>query len=68
MDPNVALEELLELVALVQEAQDAEYSFREEVANEKLIEMAELVKSLDGWIQRGGFLPHIWDVKGGSNG
>ena len=55
MDPNATLEQLRQLAVQVLNP-DREDALVDEAAEE----MAELVRALDDWISRGGFLPAAW--------
>jgi hypothetical protein len=58
MDPNATLKEMRWLAAWLTstEAHDPD----EEAMNAD--RLAELVKALDGWLSRGGFLPSAWEA------
>ncbi len=51
MDPNVNLEEQLEIAARIEASEDT--------LND-IMRLAELVAALDTWISKGGFLPNRW--------
>lgn len=53
MDPNETLHEIREKVA---EALAESGNKRADLVDE----LAELVDALDGWLTKGGFLPHAW--------
>jgi hypothetical protein len=54
MDPNAALKQLRELVA--ESIADVNTDGRED-------EIAEAFGDLDGWLSKGGSLPHDWEVQ-----
>jgi hypothetical protein len=58
MDPNACLEEMLELATKIQEQEDNALEDAEHSTD--AARLAELVISLDHWIQNGGFLPDDW--------
>jgi hypothetical protein len=56
MDPDAALEELLNLADLVTSlAEDSEWT-----GDCDILRMAELTLALDGWLTAGGFMPARW--------
>jgi hypothetical protein len=59
MDPNANLKELLRIANQVVSEDDHD----EGISHDVSARMAELVISLDGWINRGGFLPERWIQK-----
>ena len=54
MDPDTCLGKIRILLASIQEINS------NEEANETLLELAELMSSLDTWMSQGGFLPLVW--------
>lgn len=64
MDPNMALHELRELVTQVQATTDTVTIAGAREDLEKLAriapDLAEAFDALDGWLTKGGFLPHAW--------
>lgn len=61
MDPNAALERILECadMIIVQTDEGASGADIHYDANE----LAEAVQALHGWLSRGGFLPSQWERK-----
>ncbi len=56
MDPDAALEELLNLADLVTSlADDGEWT-----GDCDILRIAELTQALDGWLTTGGFMPTRW--------
>lgn len=58
MDPDAALEELLELADLVTSLLDAEVG--KQIDRTDVLRLAELVLAIDAWLTAGGFLPTRW--------
>lgn len=56
MDPNVCLEQILELAKLIEESVQHERETPYGVA----AKLAEQVLALDGWLRGGGFAPSRW--------
>jgi len=54
VDPNATLKELRDLVS---DAIDRD----ERLNTEDTYRLAELVRALDGWLTKGGFLPQAWE-------
>jgi hypothetical protein len=66
MDPNAALQELLKIaydrrVLDDYSGDDITEAVRQQVVDSSL-RMADLVIALDQWFQRGGFMPHAWQM------
>jgi hypothetical protein len=57
MDPDAALDELLDLADLVTRFADAD---GERTDGSDVLRLAELVLALDGWLTASGFLPTRW--------
>jgi hypothetical protein len=55
MDPDVALEELLNLADLVTSLDDGEWT-----DDCDILRFAELTLALDGWLTASGFMPTRW--------
>ena len=53
MDPNTALNEMVELATKIDDAQDTTLS--------QALGLAERVLALHEWISNGGFFPKTWD-------
>ena len=60
MDPNANLEEQLEIVRHILDQDE------ETIDMGDAVRLAELVLALSGWIQTGGFLPHLWQRERGT--
>jgi hypothetical protein len=61
MDPNATLEEMLRLATDIQGQEDnAPEDAENFIDSTDAARLAELVISLDHWIQNGGFLPKDW--------
>jgi len=61
MDPNACLEEMLRLATEIQGQEDEALEDSEHfIDSTDAARLAELVVSLDHWIQNGGFLPDDW--------
>lgn len=65
MDPNEVLRKLLEMVAYydatgVPDCQQSEDIVSDCIVGDYLQEMVGHVRSLDGWLSTGGFLPDAW--------
>jgi hypothetical protein len=58
MDPDVALDELLDLLDRIATLADMHPSAT--VADRDINRMLELVEGLDSWLTSGGFLPDRW--------
>ena len=56
MDPDAALDELLDLADQVIQLHDHDV----QPPGPDVLRMAELVGELDGWLGTGGFLPRRW--------
>lgn len=56
MDPNTCLDEIRDLVDDVQNT----YGFNDEAI---AVQLAQKIVALDGWLNRGGFLPKDWQRK-----
>jgi len=54
MDPNAALRELRDIMALIKS--------HRRMTSEQLDHMAELFDGLDEWLSRGGFFPTPWAI------
>jgi hypothetical protein len=55
MDPNASLREQRQLQEVLQTTENKdEYQ-------DALLRIAELAEALDGWLNRGGFLPRAWE-------
>ncbi len=66
MDPTANLTEVLEIAEEILTVDEQEW--KEDPATVALVadngvRLAELVRVLDDWIQRGGFLPQQWKKK-----
>jgi len=55
MDPDENLKEQLQLAGAIIHLADQDYD-----ATEDAVRLAELVRALNDWISRGGFLPGAW--------
>lgn len=61
MDPNANLQEQLELASQFLSQADQDEATRSEfVPIDEVARLAELVVSLDEWLNRKGFLPQRW--------
>jgi hypothetical protein len=58
MDPDAALEELLNLADLVTSLAAQEVA--EWTGERDILRIAELTLALDGWLTAGGFMPTRW--------
>lgn len=56
MDPDAALDELLDLADQVIQSYDHDV----QPPGSDVLRMAQLVDELDGWLGTGGFLPRRW--------
>jgi hypothetical protein len=54
MDPNAALEDLVEMADAILDNED-------EGTSSQLVELAEAIKALDLWMSVGGVLPTRWE-------
>ena len=61
MDPNATLVELLDLARQHSEHDDMLQTVSIDAMESDIERMSELVIALHGWIEKGGFLPKMWD-------
>ena len=65
MDPNVTLQEILQICVDIAERDDCDskggcYDY-------EVIELVNAIDNLHGWLSKGGFLPEAWNKnRGGS--
>ena len=59
MDPEANLKEQLELAEQISNCHDQNVVIDEDDARR----LSDLVLAMNGWIIRGGFLPHSWNWK-----
>lgn len=67
MDPNACLAEIRRLLDQLANLNVKDWEGENQTG--KVYRLCELVEALDGWLSKGGFLPHEWRVfERGSNG
>lgn len=66
MDPNANLSEQLTLARCILDANGSSRQYHLQTGrdlDEDVVQLAELVQALNGWITKGGFLPSAWTPK-----